>query len=254
MKYLVMECHPAYAVVLDEAGNFHKVANMDYEVGQTVTAVVFAKQPGRRIALRPWLRPLTMVACVCLVLLLGVQYLLTPWGTVRLSINPDILLTVNRLDRVIAAEGLNADGVRLLDGYNPFMKSIKQVLRELTALAAGEGMLSQEDTIRLTLPDQPRHYSESDLLNLAAELEVDTHGLYRITTTEASADADPTTGTDPTPSTVPKPSETTGPTDPDPTDPRPTEEDDDEDDEDDPDDDDPDDDDDEDDEDDDDTP
>ena len=30
MKYLVMECHPAYAVVLDEEGRFLKVSNLNY--------------------------------------------------------------------------------------------------------------------------------------------------------------------------------------------------------------------------------
>ena len=40
MKYMVMECHLSYAVVLDENGSFLKVANMRYEVGQTVENVV----------------------------------------------------------------------------------------------------------------------------------------------------------------------------------------------------------------------
>lgn len=40
MKYIVMECHPGYAVVLDEEGRFLKVANLQYETGQTVTDVV----------------------------------------------------------------------------------------------------------------------------------------------------------------------------------------------------------------------
>ena len=30
MKYLVMETHPAYAVVLDEEGRFLKAANLQY--------------------------------------------------------------------------------------------------------------------------------------------------------------------------------------------------------------------------------
>ena len=40
MKYMVMECHLSYAVVLDEEGRFLKVANRHYEVGQTVSEVV----------------------------------------------------------------------------------------------------------------------------------------------------------------------------------------------------------------------
>ena len=40
MKYIVMECHIGYAVVLDEDGRFLKVANRNYQVGQTVTDVI----------------------------------------------------------------------------------------------------------------------------------------------------------------------------------------------------------------------
>ena len=32
MKYIIMENHLSYSVVLDEEGNFIKVANMGYEV------------------------------------------------------------------------------------------------------------------------------------------------------------------------------------------------------------------------------
>ena len=34
MTYLVMECHPGYAVVLDQTGRFLKVANLNYQVGE----------------------------------------------------------------------------------------------------------------------------------------------------------------------------------------------------------------------------
>lgn len=37
MKYIVMECHFSYAVLLDENGKFLKAANRNYQVGQTVT-------------------------------------------------------------------------------------------------------------------------------------------------------------------------------------------------------------------------
>ena len=40
MTYLVMETHPAYAVVLDEAGRFIKVANRGYQPGDRVTDVI----------------------------------------------------------------------------------------------------------------------------------------------------------------------------------------------------------------------
>ena len=36
MKYMVMECRPSYAILLDEEGCFKKAANLHYEVGQIV--------------------------------------------------------------------------------------------------------------------------------------------------------------------------------------------------------------------------
>ena len=45
MKYLVMETHPAYAVLLDERGRFVKAANLHYRVGDTVQDVVELPAP-----------------------------------------------------------------------------------------------------------------------------------------------------------------------------------------------------------------
>ena len=48
MNYMVLECHPGYAVVMDEDGKFLKVANRHYTVGQTLTEVVQMQIPGER--------------------------------------------------------------------------------------------------------------------------------------------------------------------------------------------------------------
>lgn len=48
MSYLVMECHPGYAVLLDEDGRFLKAANLRYEVGQTVYDPVLMKETAER--------------------------------------------------------------------------------------------------------------------------------------------------------------------------------------------------------------
>ena len=44
MKYIVMECRPSYAIVLDEEGRFLRTANLRYEVGQTVEHVVLMRE------------------------------------------------------------------------------------------------------------------------------------------------------------------------------------------------------------------
>ena len=57
MKYLVMETHPAYAVVLDEEGRFLKAANLRYQVGDTVQDIVEFRQPKYRMSRWPSAAP-----------------------------------------------------------------------------------------------------------------------------------------------------------------------------------------------------
>lgn len=72
MKYIVMECHFSYAVLLDENGKFLKAANRGYHVGQTVTDPVLVgdyryRPPLYRIVIRLiglLLFCLTLVFCV----------------------------------------------------------------------------------------------------------------------------------------------------------------------------------------------
>ena len=45
MKYLVMECHPGYVVLLDEEGRFVKAANFSYEVGQRIDDPILMERP-----------------------------------------------------------------------------------------------------------------------------------------------------------------------------------------------------------------
>ena len=107
-----MEVHPAYAVVLDEEGRFLKAANLRYQVGDTVRDIVELRRPREK---RPALwKPLSgvagLAACLCIVFFGYYQPNFTPYGALRIQINPDVELTLSRTDRVLELEGLNADG------------------------------------------------------------------------------------------------------------------------------------------------
>ncbi|MBQ7098829.1 MAG: hypothetical protein IJO05_03815, partial [Oscillospiraceae bacterium] len=117
MEYLVMECHSSYAVVLDHQGRFKKVANLGYQVGQEVSTVVELRQPKPRGVIH-WQPVLTAAACLC-ILFVGIwQTALLSMGTVLIQINPQIRLSVNRMERVISAEAVNADGAKVLFDYH----------------------------------------------------------------------------------------------------------------------------------------
>lgn len=153
MEYLVMECHKSYAVVLDHQGRFKKVANLGYQVGQEVADVVELREPGSYGVLR-WQPLLSAAACLCIVFLGVWQMALLSMGTVLIQINPQIRLSVNRMERVISAEALNADGAKVLFDYHAFGKTVEQVTQELSDRAADMGYLHDGGQVHLTVDSQ----------------------------------------------------------------------------------------------------
>ena len=150
MKYLVMECHPGYAVVLDEQGRFRKVANLRYEVGQTVSDVVEIAVPEKRTVLR-WVPVLSAVACLVLVIAAGIFFGFRPYASVYVTINPEVRIDVDRKDMVVGLVGVNPDGVTLLEGYDYRKKDLNTVMDQLVDRAVEMGFLREGSTITLEL-------------------------------------------------------------------------------------------------------
>ena len=153
MNYLVMEVHPAYAVVLDEEGRFLKAANLRYQVGDTVRDIVELRCPKEK---RPALwKPLSgvagLAACLCIVFFGYYQPNFVPYGALRIQINPDVELTLSRTDRVLELEGLNADGRVLIEGYDYGGKDREDVTGELVERAIDLGYLSGGETVSITV-------------------------------------------------------------------------------------------------------
>lgn len=152
MKYIVMECHPGYAVVLDEQGQFRKVANMRYEVGQTITDVteVILPAPPKKKPVR-FLSTLA-AAAACLVLLFTFMFSgNTTYASVYMTINPQVRIDVNRHDTVVGLEGVNEDGKALISGYLYQHKHLDLVVDELVDRAIEMGFLHPDGKISLAL-------------------------------------------------------------------------------------------------------
>ena len=153
MKYLVMETRPAYAVVLDQEGRFFKAANFHYQVGQTVEDIVPLRLPEKRK--QPWARALAgaagLAACLCLTFFGWYQPNFTPYGALRLQINPDVEMTLSRTERVLDLEGLNADGAALIAGYDFGGKDREETAADLIERAIDLGYLSGGDTVSITV-------------------------------------------------------------------------------------------------------
>ena len=171
MKYLVMECHPGYAVVLDETGQFRKVANMRYEVGQTVTTVTELAAPAKKRPPR-WITSLAAVAACFALLLTSVFYSgQRAYASVYLTINPQVRIDVNRSDLVVGLEGVNEDGKLLIGGYNYQNKNLDLVVDELVDRAIEMDFLHEGDRISLELDAKDNEWVVTHRDSLGTQLD-----------------------------------------------------------------------------------
>ena len=173
MKYLVMETHPAYVVVLDEEGRFLKAANLRYQVGDTVQDIVELRQPKAKApaAWRPLAGLTAAAACLCLAFFGWYQPNYTAYGTLRIQINPDVEMTVSRTDRVLDLEGLNDDGEDLIEGYSYRGKDRETAANELVERAIDMGYLSGGETVSITVSSADADWQAREEAQARAQLE-----------------------------------------------------------------------------------
>lgn len=167
MRYMVVECHLSYAVVLSEDGRFLKVANLHYEIGQVVSHVVEMRQPerqpesGRRVPVR-WITSMAAAAaCLTLVAVAALRVGSLPYGTVYMEINPDVRIDVDRKDRVVGLEGMNCDGEALVEDYSYRRKDLELVVDELVDRAIGMDYLHEGGEITLSFDGDDSQWVES---------------------------------------------------------------------------------------------
>ena len=160
MSYLVMECHPGYAVLLDEEGRFLKAANLRYEIGQTVYDPVLMKEtPERQRHTVRWISSGIAAIAACFLLFFGIGYYqnyLQPYSSIYLTINPEVQMDLNRQGTVVGLTGANEDGETLLEGYDGKGKDKVTVADELIDRAIEMGFLSEGGRVSFSIdsPDE----------------------------------------------------------------------------------------------------
>ena len=160
MSYLVMECHPGYAVLLDEEGRFFKAANLQYEVGQRVyDPVLMREEPQKQSHTIRWIGGAVAAIAACLLLVFGIGYYqnyLQPYSSIYLTINPEVQMDLNRQGTVVDLTGTDEDGEKLLEGYDGKGKDKVTVADELIDRAIAMGFLSEGGQISFSIdsPDE----------------------------------------------------------------------------------------------------
>ena len=169
MKYIVMECHFSYAILLDEQGRFYKAANRNYEVGQRVSDpviinVIGAKRRGRRRSIR------ALVALLLVVLLIFggafCHFYVFDSASIVMSVNPDIKIVVNRAGNVTKIQALDKDAEVLIKGFDAKGRELESVVADLIRMLDEQGYLENGAHIRFTV----NAWDDDDAERVAKEL------------------------------------------------------------------------------------
>ena len=155
MRYLVMECHPGYVILLDEEGRFLKAANLRYEVGQIVYEPVLMKdKPEKQRHTIRWLTSGVAAIAACFLLFFGAhhyQNYMQIYSSIYLTINPEVQMDLNRQGTVVHLTGTNEDGKLLVEGYDSRGKDKVTVADELIDRAIEMGFLSEGGQVSFSI-------------------------------------------------------------------------------------------------------
>ena len=174
-KYLVLEVHNAYAVVLNNSGQFIKAANCGYKVGDVVGSIIPMIYPQDKKKRKNNIIRLAagLAACICLCVFGGYeyQYMYTEYGSVHMQINPDVEITLSRSGRVLDIEGENADGKELVEDYEYKGKDKETVVDELADLAIEQQYLTDTGRISIEVDARSDEWAKKMETEISEELK-----------------------------------------------------------------------------------
>ena len=153
MKYVVMECHDGYAVLMDEGAGFVQAANLHYSVGQTVTDPLIMQESGpeqKKFTIRRILPAAAAAACLALASTAGIAYYTGKYKThsvVVMSSDANIKMYLNKQGEVLSLQGEDEYAEEILKDYDGKLKSKIDVANDLLAKQIEEGRLNNDDTV-----------------------------------------------------------------------------------------------------------
>lgn len=117
------------------------------------------------------MKNLAKAACILFILVGGgtgtYAYYKTPVAYLSLDINPSIELGVNAFDKVVSAEGYNADGRTVLNGINVTGTNIEEAVSTVISSAAKNGFIENDGSTVVSLT------SETDNINISYKLKTE---------------------------------------------------------------------------------
>ncbi len=140
MKGIVVDIKNQDSVVMTEDGQFTKMKNNQYEIGQSIVL----KEQKARINISRFAATVASIAAAMMICTIGAAAYYIPTDYVSLDVNPSIEYAVNRFDRILKAEAINDDGEEILATLHlSNMKLEDAVLETLNQLIL-EGYLTDD--------------------------------------------------------------------------------------------------------------
>ena len=161
MKYMVMECHKAYAVLMDEESHFVRAANLHYTVGQTVTSPIILEGDEKKPSIRHsvFIKIAAAAACLMLVSAAGLNYYSRNFKTRSvLTIGSDfyIQLELNSKGQVIRMNSSTDDGQDVIDNCTSNDKNMVGTVNDILTVMQEKGYITEEDTVELYISADSR--------------------------------------------------------------------------------------------------
>lgn len=161
MKYLVMECHKAYAVLMDEDSRFVNAANMHYEVGQVVTDPILMEsdKPTPVMSKKFIIRTIAAAACIAIVSLAGMHFFIKapeePHTVIFVSATADIKMELDGKGSVISITSDTEKGKEIIKKFKETHKVNEDrvdLASDILEFQIENGYISSGDTVEVLLP------------------------------------------------------------------------------------------------------
>lgn len=186
MKYLVMECHEGYAVLMDEESRFVNAANLHYEVGQTVTDPLLLENDeksgagGRRIIMRA-VRVAATAACLAVVTVAGFSFFgkekPAPRSVVFVSAAAEIEMELDDNGEVVRLKSKSGRGNEIIDKYiDTHGKTTDKMdtANDILSIQLEDGFISSGDTVDVFIPGDDKGFEtyKSELEDRVSDLDI----------------------------------------------------------------------------------
>ncbi len=176
MTYLVMETKFSYVILLDENGKFFYGANLGYELGQKIEDPILLEVKKIKMLFKPISIFAGTLALACaLLLFLNTQRTMAPvlFSKIYLTINPEVVMSVDEDGTVFALEAIDDDGRILIDGYDHENKDEVTVTKELINRASELSFLKEGMSIIIEIDNDEGLKAFGPELRQAIDQEID---------------------------------------------------------------------------------